>query len=471
MKKIRRYLLLILAALLIYVVLGAILPYKKQPDISTEYINSFNPDDFYSDQISCDRAYIIEDNTKALTERLRMIKTADERIIISTFDIRSDTSGKDVLAALLNAAQRDIDIKMLVDGYSALMHMKNNSYFMALSTLSNVEIKIYNPINILRPWRSMGRLHDKYIIIDDDLYILGGRNTNDLFLGDNDKKNYDRDVLVYNTKPSAHESSLYELYDYFCKIWDMEVCKYYHDDEDEGKKEKVIKARKELESIYAANMEKYPYLSEDFDYNTITYEVNKISFLTNPVHVYAKEPTLFYSLAELMKNAKDEIKIHTPYVICNDMMYEALEIVCKGQAEVSIMTNSAANNANPFGAADYLKNKEKILNTGISIYEYEGGISYHGKSITIDDNISIVGSFNIDLRSVYLSTEIMLVIDSEDINKQLKEYMNHYEASSVRVIDMDRAEVPEGVERQKLTSEKEVLIKIISLFNRLRFLM
>ncbi|HPU63060.1 MAG TPA: phospholipase D-like domain-containing protein, partial [Mobilitalea sp.] len=218
-------------------------------------------------------------------------------------------------------------------------------------------------------------------------------------------------------------------------------------------------------------MQKYPYLSEEFDYTTVTYKVNKISFLTNPVHIKAKEPTLFYSLISLMKKAKEEVKIHTPYIICNEMMYEALKEVCTGQAKVSLMTNSPANNDNPFGASDYILNKGKILDTGINIYEYEGGISYHGKSITIDHNISIIGSFNMDLRSVYLSTEIMLVADSTDLNKQLKNYMNYYEEASVRVIDLERVEMPEGVKRQEFTEKKEILVKIITLFNRFRFLM
>ena len=66
--------LLIIFLFFSYIVLGVVFAYKKQPDISTEYANSFNPDNFYSDQISCDRACVIEDNTQALLERLRMIE-------------------------------------------------------------------------------------------------------------------------------------------------------------------------------------------------------------------------------------------------------------------------------------------------------------------------------------------------------------------------------------------------------------
>ena len=131
-----------------------------------------------------------------------------------------------------------------------------------------------------------------------------------------------------------------------------------------------------------------------------------------------------------MENAKEKVKIHTPYIICNGYMYKGLTTVADKVPQVTIMTNSVANNGNPFGAADYSKNKQKILNTGVSILEYEGGMSYHGKSVLIDDNISIIGSFNMDMRSAYLDTELMLVVDSKDINKSLLKSMEKYETSA-----------------------------------------
>ncbi len=88
-------------------------------------------------------------------------------------------------------------------------------------------------------------------------------------------------------------------------------------------------------------------------------------------------------------------------------------------SDFSIMTNSVANNGNPFGAADYAKNRNRILSTGINIWEYEGGYSYHGKSILIDDDLSVIGSFNMDMRSAYLDTELnfwySICLDGQDI--------------------------------------------------------
>ncbi len=122
----------------------------------------------------------------------------------------------------------------------------------------------------------------------------------------------------------------------------------------------------------------------------------------------------------------------------------------------SIMTNSVANNGNPFGAADYARNRNnRILSTGINIWEYEGGYSYHGKSILIDDDLSVIGSFNMDMRSVYLDTELMLVIRSKDINKQLEEGMMEYEKVSRQILEGGTYNDPYHVEPIELTKKRQ----------------
>lgn len=66
----------------------------------------------------------------------------------------------------------------------SFLSMRGDPYFEALAGMENVEIKIYNPVNLLTPWKLMGRLHDKYLIVDRTAYIMGGRNTYDYFLGE-----------------------------------------------------------------------------------------------------------------------------------------------------------------------------------------------------------------------------------------------------------------------------------------------
>lgn len=93
-----------------------------------------------------------------------------------------------------------------------------------------------------------------------------------------------------------------------------------------------------------------------------------------------------------------------------------------------------------------------------------GRIFLSWKSILIDDNISVIGSFNVDMRSVYLDTELMLVIDSREINSQLNEAMESYEHIA-RKADADGSyDNPYDVEPVELTPYREKRMKLIKNF-------
>lgn len=85
MKRILKILIIVLLVFIAYLLFGVIFSYRKQPEISQEYQSGFHVSDCYADAVSCDRAYIIEDNEEALRERLRMIRQAKDRVILSTF--------------------------------------------------------------------------------------------------------------------------------------------------------------------------------------------------------------------------------------------------------------------------------------------------------------------------------------------------------------------------------------------------
>ena len=352
-------------------------------------------------------------------------------------------------------------IRLLVDGMESWIDMEGNPYFYGLSSHENVEIKLYNKANPLKPWKMMGRMHDKYLIADGKRYILGGRNTYNYFLGDfPGHKNYDRDVLVVCDEPEK-ENSVNQLLEYFETIWEQEDSGYFHDNKKLANRKSVKNAVLELQNGYQKYFEENKERICDTDYTDETFETEKIALVSNPIHTGPKEPVVWYQLGELMKNAKERVKIHTPYIICNDMMSNTWKEIAERVPDFSIMTNSVANNGNPFGAADYAKNRNRILSTGINIWEYEGGYSYHGKSILIDDDLSVIGSFNMDMRSAYLDTELMLVIRSKDINKQLEEGMMEYERVSRQVLEDGTYRDPYHVEPIELTKKRQRKIFLV----------
>ena len=452
MKKKRRIILPIVAAVLCYIALGAVLPFVYQPAVKEETKEQFEQKSFYGEDVSNERAAILSDNVDALAERIRLISHARERIILSTFEFRNDESGKDVMAALLAAADRGVEVQILMDGMPAFKNLQLSSdpYFQALSSHENIQIALYNPINLLQPWKLMGRLHDKYLIADDIAYILGGRNTYDYFLGDyGDYKNYDWDVLVYSEEPGQGES-MNTLLDYFSQIWELPLNRIWKDNPELQSRNRVSQAREALEERYASMQEEHPDWFADCDYRENTREVNHIELLANPTHCQAKEPVVYYEMTELMKQAEEEVRFHTPYIICNDWMLQRLAEVCENVEDVVMMTNSVAN----------------------GILEYDGGVSYHGKCFVIDDRLSSIGSFNWDMRSAYLDTELMLVIDSKQLNADMRTEMAEYEKMALTVVDEDTTLAPEGMTAQKTSLKDRLLTGIISIFaGWARFLM
>lgn len=431
----------IIAALLAGV-MGPFIPYKT---VSEKAAAKIHTEDFRGEKEGPDRAMLLETNVSAWEERIRLINQAKERIIISTFDMREGESTRDILAMLLAKAQEGVRIEIMVDGMSAFTHMKSEPLFQAISAQPEIEIRLYNEVNVLQFWKLNGRMHDKYIIVDNMAYILGGRNMFDYFIGDYKTKNrsYDREVLIYNTGDKEEGiSSLYQVEDYFKKLWDSELCTSYYNDTELLEKQEVAGEVDSLKERYEALKEKNPQLFADCDYEKMTVPSNKVTLISNPTGVYGKEPIVFYTLSRLMEEAEQRVIIHTPYIVCNSYMYEELGKISQKVPDVEMMINSVDNGDNFVASSDYRFHKDEVLDTGVNLYEYDGGLSYHGKSLVIDDDLSIVGSYNMDLRSTYVDTELMLVVNSKEFTTQLTKAMGELQKDCREVVDTDTYKVP-----------------------------
>ena len=127
-----------------YELLGICVAYKKQPEVSNTTKKETKNGSWNECSENTERAVIIEKNPEALLQRVRLIKNAKKEIILSTFAFQSDESGKLILGALHDAADRGVHIRLLVDGMESWIDMEGNPYFYGLSSHENVEIKLYN---------------------------------------------------------------------------------------------------------------------------------------------------------------------------------------------------------------------------------------------------------------------------------------------------------------------------------------
>ena len=157
----------------------------------------------------------------------------------------------------------------------------------------------------------------------------------------------------------------------------------------------------------------------------------------------------------------EDILLQTPYIICNDKMYDDLRQLAD-MRQLRVLTNAVENGANPSGCSDYLREKKTILSCGLDVYEVICGQSLHTKTILIGDELSLVGSFNADMRSAYLDTELMLVIESGEVNAFLRRESEAYIARSRLALHDDGVEYGAQFEEAALPWRKRALYGTLS---------
>ena len=133
---------------------------------------------------------------------------------------------------------------------------------------------------------------------------------------------------------------------------------------------------------------------------------------------------MWYALTQLMQQGK-EVTVYTPYIICGKEMYQDLTELTSNGTNIEIITNAVSSGANPWGCTDYLNQKQKIWNTGAKVHEFMGKHSCHTKALLIDERMTILGSYNMDMRSTYQDTELMLAVDSIELNTKIAKEMEN----------------------------------------------
>lgn len=446
----------IVVLILIYV--GALtLPYVAHKKVSSTFVKDFEKRSFTNDQAGTERVFYLNDNVEALLYRLRMAEEAKKEIILSTFDFNSDHAGHDIMSVLYQAANRGVKVRIIVDGISGFLDLKGDPWFQALVSHDNVNIRTYNPVNLLKPWTMQARLHDKYFIVDDKMYLLGGRNTANLFLGDySSKKNIDRELFVYETQASSG-SSIYQLKDYFEHVWTSQYSKNYTC---RKMTDTVKNCITQLEKQYLDLQTQYPQAYETWNWESLTKETQKVSLLSNPVNAGNKEPWMWYALNQLMKQG-EKVTIYTPYIICGKEMYQDLHQLMQNGTCVDIITNAVSSGANPWGCTDYLNQKENIWKTGANVYEFMGKHSCHTKALLIDNHMTILGSYNMDMRSTYQDTELMLVVDSPELNAEIAKEMETDKTYSRTMEDDGTYTYGEYYKEKEMSTGKKIFYAVL----------
>ena len=384
----------------------------------------------------------------AFVARLAMADLAEKTLDAQYYIWDSDTTGRILASRLMRAADRGVRVRILIDDH--YQTGERDYVIAALDGHPNIEIRLFNPVTN-RFWRTMSflvdfarvnrRMHNKLLVIDNAVGIVGGRNIGDVYFGIRTDHNY-RDLDVLTTGPIVREiSASFDLF--WNSDWAIPVGAMVK----ELPTEKDWKARlKQVEESIRATGYPYP-IYENMDELRARLVQIRDNFIWAPGHVLVELPdrvetdveigVIHNALSQRVSEVEREILIESPYFVLPDPVIERVgQLTAKG-IKVRALTNSAASSDVIAAHAGYENTREKLLKAGLELYELrpdtnmerrwavlKSRAALHAKSMVFDRKSVFIGSFNLDPRSSTLNTEVGVMIDSPEIAGQVAKIMD-----------------------------------------------
>ena len=403
--------------------------------------------------------YVLEDGSGSMVARAWLTEYAEKTIDIQYFIFSTDNVGLIACDYLVKAADRGVKIRIIVDD---IMVDADAEDILMFNSHQNISVKIYNPgVNLGKNiFQKIGkfttdfksanqRMHNKTFIVDDKVVITGGRNIADEYFDYDHEYNFrDRDILLLGKESKEVKKS-------FNTFWNHPLSKDV---------QLVIKdtpKNSELENPFQ-NLHEYACNPENF-WPQIRERIKNLpkafSEIKNSGHLVWLEDVNFISdipgkneqpksftaggnststLINLVKNAKKSIEIQTPYLITTELSRKLFKNASERGVKIRILTNSLASTDNVEAFSSYQSDREKLLKTGVRIFEFrpdaaertkimtgelQGTLKHkpifglHAKSMVIDGKTTVVGTFNLDPRSANLNTECIVIVKSEKVSE------------------------------------------------------
>lgn len=458
---------LLIAYFIYALVMGAVI-FRFHTPKTSDYLKNNPVERFWGqdeeDGFSIDRVILLEDGTEAAKRRINLVENAEKRIDISYYGYHDGLSTDIFTACLLAAANRGVKVRILLDGFANLRREDLPGSIYAFTEHPNIEFKYYEPIDGLKPWTWNNRLHDKILLVDNKWVITGGRNIADKYFdkGEEARLSFDRDVFIMNTEVSSSKSALDQVTEYYDYLWNHQFSQY------PIKELSTIQIREAQERTnYLAELllgvrHTHPEMFDpSLEWMDEAIDTNKVTYIHNPITRFNKEPWVWYEITRLMEQANESIFIQSPYVIPNKRMQGYIDFEKLEGIDITVLTNSFGSNSNKLGLPGYLKFRKGIVDFVHQVYEYQGVGSLHAKSFIFDDRISMIGTFNVDPRSAFLSTKSMVVIDSEEFAEVFKKAVEDLLDQSL-LVDKDYTYVEDPqVEELDSTIWKRVKMRMI----------
>ncbi|BCB02059.1 cardiolipin synthase [Bacillus sp. KH172YL63] len=302
---------------------------------------------------------------------------ATDHIHIQYYIFKKDQLGRRILDKLIEQARQGVKVRVLYDEMGSRRTRMN--FFKELLAAGG-EVEVFFPsripfINLRLNYRN----HRKLVIIDGKVGYVGGFNIGDEYLGLNPKFGYWRDTHL--------------------RV--------------EGSSSLAMQTRFILDWNQASRSKKIAYDMRYFPLSSFKGQAGVQIVTCGPDSEWEQ---IKHGYIKMISSAKQSIYIQTPYFIPDVSLLDSLRIAALTGVDVRIMIPNKPDHLFVYWATySYIG---ELLKAGVKIYIYENGF-IHAKTIVADEEISSVGTANIDVRSFRLNFEVNAFLYDEALSREL----------------------------------------------------
>lgn len=351
--------------------------------------------------------HLLVKNSETRALRRQLIESAQHSLHFSAFIIEEDETGEEMATLFAEAAQRGVEVRVVVDAstqytfssYDVLWKMRD----------AGVQILVYNAalewagLRLGEEITANDRLHEKLLIVDGAEAIMGGRNVGADYLLDGQW----RDTDVYVTGPGV--AGIQRMY---LGLWDK----------DAAWEREAGCPNQDKYDLYCPDEET---LVDNFMYYPPLDEVGTArtrAIYSDPAH--QPTPHGYLATLALVRSARSSITIANSYFVPPRRLRKHLLAAVKRGVRVTVLTNSKESTDAWWMYYASLNYYQELIGGGLEIHQYRGTETMHAKTMLIDDELAVVGSFNLDPRSAVDNTESMLIIRDGDAVQELRDAMD-----------------------------------------------
>ena len=361
---------------------------------------------------------LIEDYQGSLDAMIADIDAAQEFVHVEFYILVRDQTTRPLFDALARAVERGVAVRVLSDFVSGLMFPRRKETIRALREMGAQ----WHPMLPLRPWRGQWqrpdlRNHRKLVVVDGRVGYTGSQNLIDeTYLK---PKNVKRGLHWLELMVRLEGPIVGELDAVFVTDWYSET-------------EELLS----LETHASGASEDAPSGSGSAE---LVRSVDAQVIPSGPSFENDNNLKLFIML---IHNARKRISITSPYFVPDESTMMALVTAASRGLDVELFVSEIADQL--LVAHAQRSYYAELLDAGVAIWLYRAPTVLHSKHFTIDDDIAVIGSSNMDIRSFSLNMEVSVLVSSREFTDRMRIVEDHYRAQSIRLDADEWARRPLG---------------------------